>query len=123
MITLDLRDSVALISLDRPEKLNALTREMLTELGEVFGRIELERNIRAVILWGAGHRAFSAVTDINELAGMNEEEARGAALRGQNVCALIESCSVPVIAAIGGLASGGGCELALACHIRIASDR
>jgi enoyl-CoA hydratase len=121
-IVFDLRDSVALVRLDRPEKLNALTREMLEELGETFERIERERNVRAVILWGAGSVAFSVGTDIAELAGMNEEEARQASFRGQDVCALIESCGVPVIAAVNGLAAGVGCELALACHIRIASE-
>jgi enoyl-CoA hydratase len=123
MIAFDLRDSVAFVRLDRPEKLNALTREMLVELGETFERIEREQNVRAVILWGAGRVAFSAGTDIAELAGMNEEEAREAARRGQDVCALIENCGVPVVAAVNGLAAGGGFELALACHIRIASER
>jgi enoyl-CoA hydratase len=122
MITFDLRDSVAVVRLNRRGKLNALTREMLVELGETFERIERERNVRAVILTGAGERAFSAGTDIAELAAMDVEEARRASERGQKVCDLIESCGVPVIAAVNGLAAGGGCELALACHIRIASE-
>lgn len=122
LITLDLRDSVALVCLNRPEKLNALTRAMLLELGEMFERIKRERQVRAVILTGAGERAFSAGTDIAELATMDEREARAAARRGQEVCDSVESCGVPVIAAVNGLAAGGGCELALACHIRIASE-
>ena len=122
MISFELRDSVALIGLNRPEKLNALTREMLVELCVTFERIKLERSVRAVILWATGRAAFSAGTDIAELAGMDEEEAKRAAKRGQEVCALIESCPVPVIAAVNGLAAGGGCELALACHIRLASE-
>jgi enoyl-CoA hydratase len=121
-IIFEARDSVALIRLNRPEKLNALTRGALAELREVFERIERERNIRAVILTGAGRRAFSAGTDIGELSMMDVEEARLAARSGQDVCDLIESCGVPVIAAVNGLAAGGGCELALACHIRIASE-
>jgi enoyl-CoA hydratase len=121
MVTFELRDSVAFVSLDRPEKLNALTAEMLLELGRAFERIEQARDIRAVILKGAGDRAFSAGTDIGELAAMNIEEARGASLRGQEVCDRIEGCKVPVIAAVNGLAAGGGFELALACHLRIAS--
>jgi enoyl-CoA hydratase len=115
-------DFVAFVRLNRPEKLNALTRGALAELREVFERIERERNVRAVILTGAGERAFSAGTDIGELSMMDVEEARLAARSGQDVCDLIESCGVPVIAAVNGLAAGGGCELALASHIRIASE-
>jgi enoyl-CoA hydratase len=122
-ITFDLHDSVALVRLNRPEKLNALTRRALEELSETFERIERERNVHAVILTGAGDRAFSAGTDIAELAAMDVEEARRASERGQKLCDLIESCGVPVIAAVNGLAAGGGCELALACHIRIASTK
>jgi enoyl-CoA hydratase len=121
MVTFELRDSVALVSLDRPEKLNALTAEMLVELGRAFERIEQARDIRAVILTGTGDRAFSAGTDISELAEMDEERALDAARRGQEVCERIEGCKVPVIAAVNGLAAGGGFELALACHLRIAS--
>ena len=122
MVTFDLHDSIAVVRLDRPEKLNALTRAALFELGKTFERIEGERDIRAVILTGAGERAFCAGTDIAELAAMDEEEARSAARRGQDVCERIERCAVPVIAAINGVAAGGGFELALACHIRIASS-
>ena len=98
-----------------------MTGEMLTKLGETFVRIAHESNIRAVILTGVGQRAFSAGTDIEELAAMSSVEARLAAKRGQDVCEEIERCGVPVIAAINGLVAGGGFELALACHIRIAS--
>jgi enoyl-CoA hydratase len=121
MITFELRDSIAFVRLNRPEKLNALTRASLFELGETFGRIEREPDVRAVILTGAGERAFSAGTDIVELASMTVEEARLAAERGQAVCERIERFLVPVIAAVNGVAAGGGCELALACHIRLAS--
>jgi enoyl-CoA hydratase len=121
-ITFDLRDSVALVRLNRPEKLNALTRGALAELRQVFERIEGERNVRVVILTGMGRRAFSAGTDIGELSMMDVEAARLAARSGQDICDLIESCTVPVIAAVNGVAAGGGCELALACHIRLASE-
>jgi enoyl-CoA hydratase len=121
MINFELSDNVALVRLNRPEKLNALTRDALAELGETFRRIEHERNVRAVILTGVGERAFSAGTDIGELAEMGAEEGLRVAERGQEVCDRIESCGVPVIAAVNGVAAGGGCEIALACHIRIAS--
>ena len=101
--------------------MNALTRALLDELGEAFARVERNPEVRAVILTGAGTRAFSAGTDINELASLDVPGARRAAERGQGVCDRIEHCPVPVIAAINGLAAGGGCELALACHLRIAS--
>ena len=122
MISFEQRDTIAVLRLDRPEKLNALTREMLSELGERFARLGRDDDrVRAVILTGAGERAFSAGTDIAELAQMNVDEAHRASERGQEVCALIENCPVPVIAAVNGLAAGGGCELALACHLRVAS--
>jgi enoyl-CoA hydratase len=119
-ITFELRGPVAFIELHRPDKLNVLTRALLDDLGEAFKRVESERGVRAVILTGAG-RAFCAGTDINELAALDAEGALLAARRGQDVCDQIERCGVPVIAALNGIAAGGGCELALACHIRIAS--
>jgi enoyl-CoA hydratase/carnithine racemase len=94
---------------------------MLEELLGVFEQIKRERDVRAVILTGAGGRAFSAGTDISELRHLDAEGARRASLRGQAVCERIEGCTVPVIAAVNGLAAGGGCELALSCHIRLAS--
>lgn len=113
---------IAFVTLNRPEKLNALSREMLENLREVFERIAQDENLRCVILTGAGDKAFCAGTDISELAMLNEEEARQASERGQRVCDAIENCPVPVIAAINGIAAGGGFELALACHLRVASQ-
>jgi enoyl-CoA hydratase len=121
MVTFELRDSIAIVCLNRPEKLNALSGEMLSEVGETFERIKREGKVRAVVLTGAGDRAFSAGTDIGELSGIDAEEAVRISRRGQEVCDLIEGCNVPVIAAVNGIAAGGGCELALACHIRVAS--
>jgi len=115
------RDPLALVRLNRESKRNALTGAMLEHLGEVFAAIEERRDLRAVILTGAGGEAFSAGTDITELASLDAEGAHRAARRGQGVCDRIEQCGVPVIAAVNGLAAGGGCELALACHIRLAS--
>jgi enoyl-CoA hydratase len=121
MLSFEQRETVTVVRLERPEKLNALTREMLSGLRETFARLGREEGVRAVILTGAGEKAFSAGTDIGELASLGAEEARAAAERGQEVCDLIERCPVPVIAAVGGVAAGGGCELALACHLRVAS--
>ncbi|MDX6694306.1 MAG: enoyl-CoA hydratase [Blastocatellia bacterium] len=105
--------------LNRPSKRNALTRVMLERLAELFEAIAARRDLRVVILSGDGE-AFCAGTDIEELSALDAEGARDAALRGQAVCALVEHCGVPVVAAVRGLAAGGGLELALACHLRVA---
>ena len=116
------RNSLAIIRLNRPEKLNALTREMILSLRDALKTISSESNTRAIILTGSGERAFCTGTDIGELKEHDQSTAREIAECGQEVCEQIEGCAVPVIAAINGLAAGGGFELALACHIRFASS-
>ncbi|HZJ38118.1 MAG TPA: enoyl-CoA hydratase/isomerase family protein, partial [Chthoniobacterales bacterium] len=113
--------SIASIRLNRPEKFNSLTREMILALSDLFKQFTGQPDLRAVILTGTGDRAFCAGTDISELSELTETDALQVSKRGQALCDLIEKCQVPVIAAINGLAVGGGCELALACHIRIAT--
>jgi len=115
-------DGLAFVRLNRPEKRNALTHEMLERLAEIFAGVAARRDLRAVILSGQGDD-FCAGTDIGELRTLGEDEARRKALRGQEVCGLVESCGVPVIVAVDGAAAGGGFELALACHLRVASAR
>jgi enoyl-CoA hydratase len=117
----ELSDSVAIIHLNRPEKLNTLSREMVFTLSNTLTNLDQQTDLRAIILTGAGEKAFCAGTDISELTGLDETEARAVSERGQSLCEQVERSSVPVIAAINGVAAGGGCELALACHIRIAS--
>lgn len=114
-------DQIAIIRLNRPDKRNALSRAMMIALGDAFKNLEGEPNVRAVILTGAGDQAFCAGTDINELTEVDEDRAGEVSRRGQALFSQIESCPVPVIAAVSGIAAGGGCELALASHIRIAS--
>lgn len=114
-------DSFAIVRLNRPEKSNALSREMIVTLNDIFTNLESQPELRAIILTGAGDKAFCAGSDVDELNGLEKDQAREVSERGQALCNQIEGCSVPVIAAINGVAAGAGCELALACHIRIAS--
>ncbi|MCM3901954.1 MAG: enoyl-CoA hydratase/isomerase family protein [Pyrinomonadaceae bacterium] len=120
LVLLERRDAIANIRLNRPEKLNALSQTMLEDLSDAFKHLKKQPDLRAVILTGSGE-AFCAGTDIKELAGLDQNGARAASERGQAVCNQIANCPVPVIAAINGIAAGGGCELALACHLRVAS--
>jgi enoyl-CoA hydratase len=112
------RGHVAYVRLARPGKRNALTGAMLERVGEIFAGLAARRDLRAVIFSGEG-RDFCAGTDISELAELNDADAHSKAERGQEVCEHIETCGTPVIAAIQGVAAGGGCELALACHLRV----
>ncbi|MBC8030981.1 MAG: enoyl-CoA hydratase/isomerase family protein [Pyrinomonadaceae bacterium] len=122
LIITERRGSIEIIRLNRSEKFNALTREMILALSDTFTNLESDADLRALILTGAGDHAFCAGTDINELTQLKEEEAVKVSERGQALCNQIENAAVPVIAAVNGIAAGGGCELALACHIRIASN-
>lgn len=112
-------DSHLIIRLNRPAKFNALTREMILALGDIFSRLDSQPKLRAVILTGTGDKAFCAGTDITELTGASERELSELV---QGLFGQIESGHVPVIAAVNGIAAGDGCKLALACHLRIASD-
>jgi enoyl-CoA hydratase len=103
--------------------MNALNRALFAELDDAFAALAADSSVRAVILTGAGEKAFAAGADISELASLSATEGQQLARRGQAVFRRIETCGKPVIAAINGFALGGGCELAMACTIRIASDR
>lgn len=114
--------SIVQLTINRPEKYNALNRQTISDLGQAFEQIDRDPQARAVILTGAGEKAFVAGADINELAELQPLEARAHALRGQRLYSRIENLSKPVIAAINGFALGGGLELAMSCTLRIASD-
>ncbi|HEX8852810.1 MAG TPA: enoyl-CoA hydratase-related protein [Pyrinomonadaceae bacterium] len=122
-LRLEERGQVALVSLARAAKRNALTRRMLERLTEIFAGFSARRDLRAVVLCGEPGEAFCAGTDISELDGLDEQGARLASVRGQRACEAIEACGLAVIAAIEGAAAGGGFELALACHLRVASKQ
>lgn len=115
-------DRIATVTINRPDKLNALNAQAKSELREVFTQIKTDNSIDVVVLAGAGEKAFVAGTDIKELTVLNSETGKELSARGQEVFDLIENLGKPVIAAVNGYALGGGCELALACHIRIASE-
>jgi enoyl-CoA hydratase len=114
-------DGVAILRLNRPEKLNALSVEMIREMTDKFKQLEGDVELRVVILTAEGDRAFCAGSETRELAALSEASANEVSEEGQKLCGQIESFPVPVIGAINGLASGAGCELALACHLRVAS--
>ncbi|MBP7571148.1 MAG: enoyl-CoA hydratase/isomerase family protein, partial [Acidobacteria bacterium] len=113
---------IAIVTLNRPQVRNALDAATLAALEEVLLRLKQDEGARSVIVTGAGDRAFVAGADIGELSRLSGTEARAYALAGQRVFDLIEHLGKPVIAAVNGRALGGGCELALACHLRVASD-
>lgn len=113
---------VAILTIQRPRRLNALDAQTLDELRQAVLDLQHDDSIRCVIVTGAGEKAFVAGADITELAGDSPDGARRRALRGQQVFDLIEQLGKPVIAAVNGLALGGGCELAMACTLRIASN-
>ena len=117
------KDGVLIVTIDRPKVLNALNAQTVDEIRQAFDAARSDDAVKVVILTGAGEKAFVAGADINELATMTPITGKEIAERGQRTFRAIEKFPKPVIAAVNGFALGGGCELALACHIRIASDR
>ena len=119
----ELTNGIARITVNRPDKLNALNAIVIAELGDSVTRIETDPAVRGVILTGAGSKAFVAGADIGELTDQGATGGRARALAGQQVFRRLERCGKPVIAAVNGFALGGGCELAMACHLRVASEQ
>ncbi|MDR3467922.1 MAG: crotonase/enoyl-CoA hydratase family protein [Xanthobacteraceae bacterium] len=126
-VILDVRDTIALVTLNRPDRLNALNFDLIDRLTAMLEILEADPGVRAVILTGAGDRAFSAGADIHEfatrIAGGADVAVRDFVRRGQAMTARLEAFPKPVIGAINGLAFGGGCEITEAVHLAVASDR
>jgi enoyl-CoA hydratase len=120
-LTVERVDGVAWITVNRPDKLNALSREVIRELDQVIGDVATDARVLAVVVTGAGDRAFVAGADIGELSRLSPVEAKEFAIAGQAALDRIERMTKPVVAAVNGFALGGGCELAMACHLRVAA--
>ncbi|HEV2380565.1 MAG TPA: enoyl-CoA hydratase-related protein [Terriglobia bacterium] len=118
----EIRDGIAYVTVNRPEKLNALNDQVMADLKACFEELQSDIAVRAVILTGSGEKAFVAGADIGVLATQTPVEGKERSIRGQAVLDLIENLGKPVIAAINGYALGGGCELAMACTLRVASE-
>ncbi|HKC48418.1 MAG TPA: enoyl-CoA hydratase-related protein [Gemmatimonadales bacterium] len=118
----EIRDGIAFVTVNRPDKLNALNDQVMAELADAVERITTAPEIRGAIITGAGPKAFIAGADIGDLSRQGPFDGKARAMRGQGVLRRLETCGKPVIAAVNGYALGGGCELAMACHLRLASD-
>lgn len=115
-------NGILTITINRPDKLNALNAQTISELGHAIADAQTDATVRVVILTGAGEKAFVAGADITEFAGLEVKQGAQLARAGQEVFNMFENSNKPTIAAVNGFALGGGCELAMACHFRVASD-
>ncbi len=116
------RGVVQIITINREQKLNALNVELIQEIGQEVARLNIEESVRGIIITGKGEKAFAAGADISEFANFGEDEAKKMSAKGGKVFCQIEESTIPIIAAVNGYALGGGCELTMACHVRIASQ-
>ena len=121
-LSTQLSGSIYVITINRPEKLNALNKTVIREIGEAVTEVYVNPLIRAAIITGAGNKAFAAGADISGFAGLSKEEGKNLAKQGMDVFFQIENAPKPIVAAVNGFALGGGCELAMACHFRICCE-
>lgn len=121
-ITTDLTNNILTLTVNRPDKMNALNKQVFNDLEAALNEIENNPEIKAAIITGSGPKAFVAGADISEFGGLDAEQGKALAKRGHDIFFRIENNSKPIVAAVNGFALGGGCELAMACHFRIASE-
>ncbi len=117
-----IKDGILYVTLNRPKQLNALNKAVFSEIESIFTEIATKDEVKSVIITGSGEKAFAAGADIKEFANFNVEQGKELAANGQRIFKIIETFNKPVIAAVNGFALGGGLELAMSCHIRIASE-
>ena len=117
-----LNNGILTITINRPDKLNALNKLTVQEIHQAMSAAKENPEVKAIIITGAGTKGFVAGADISEFIGLSPEQGMAMAKTGQDVFKFIENCHKPVIAAVNGFALGGGCELAMSCHLRVASD-
>lgn len=121
-LLVEMENGICTITINRPDKLNALNKEVFNDLDKVIDEVNNNPAIKTAIITGAGPKAFVAGADISEFGGLNREQAMALAKRGQDVFFKIENSRKPIVAAVNGFALGGGCELAMACHFRLCSE-
>ena len=122
-ILIETADNIAVLTINRPSQLNALNAETISELGAAFKLLETDKNVKAIIITGSGEKAFVAGADIKEFYQFDVSQGKKLAAQGhQELFNVVENLTTPVIAAVNGFALGGGLELAMACHFRLASD-
>lgn len=121
-LLVEMENGICTITINRPDKLNALNKEVFNDLDKAIDEVNNNPAIKTAIITGAGPKAFVAGADISEFGGLNREQAMALAKRGQDVFFKIENSRKPIVAAVNGFALGGGCELAMACHFRLCSE-
>ena len=121
-LLVQMENGICTITINRPDKLNALNKEVFNDLDKAIDEVNNNPAIKTAIITGAGPKAFVAGADISEFGGLNREQAMALAKRGQDVLFKIENSRKPIVAAVNGFALGGGCELAMACHFRLCSE-
>ena len=115
-------NGILTITINRPDKLNALNKLTMQEIGEAIKNAVSDNDVKGIIITGSGNKAFVAGADISEFMGLTKEQGQALSAAGHDIFNSIENCPKPVIAAVNGFALGGGCELAMSCHLRVASD-